>query len=175
MNIDGLAVGGGGVAGLRTGAGVSGVDCHRVALVSGSTAMLRPRGTRLAVRPVKGFSITLPIVDVGRSPESTLVAEASEVAVHRLRDRICAGAMAQRSGLELRRDEDRRRTPERVATGRFPSPGEVKAAQVLDRAEAHDPGWHGLRRPDPAPEPEACHRSRHSRQDHGRRQRTTAG
>jgi glycerol-3-phosphate dehydrogenase len=69
-------------------------DAYVVALGSYSTRMLAPLGLRLPVYPVKGYSITVPIVDAGKAPESTIMDETHKVAVTRLGDRIRVGGTA---------------------------------------------------------------------------------
>lgn len=135
MTIDGFAVEGGVITGVRAGAGVLSADRYLVALASYSTAMLRPLGVRLPVYSVKGFSITVPIVDASKSPESTIMDETHKVAVTRLGDRIRVGGTAQLSGFDLKVDEDRRRTLEFVVTDLFPRAVDVAAAEF----------WTGLR------------------------------
>ena len=56
---------------------------------------------RLPVYPVKGFSITVPITDAAKAPESTIMDETHKVAVTRLGDRIRVGGTAQLSGFDL--------------------------------------------------------------------------
>jgi D-amino-acid dehydrogenase len=47
---------------------------------------------------VKGYSLTVPIVDESRAPVSTLLDESFKVAITRLGDRIRIGGMAEISG-----------------------------------------------------------------------------
>ena len=94
--------------------------------------MLAPLGIRIPVYPVKGFSITVPITDAAKAPESTIMDETHKVAVTRLGDRIRVGGTAQLSGFDLRLDDgpaahagvrrDRPASP-RAATCRGPSSG----------------------------------------------------
>src|SRR5262249_9104873 len=106
-----------------------------LALGSYSTAMLAPLGIRIPVYPVKGFSITVPIDDATRAPESTIMDETHKVAVTRLSDRIRVGGTAQLSGFDLSLEGGRRRTLESVVTDLFPSAGDVSKAEF----------WTGLR------------------------------
>ena len=110
-------------------------DRYLVALGSYSTAMLAPLGLRIPVYPVKGFSITLPITDAAKSPESTIMDETHKVAVTRLGDRIRVGGTAQLSGFDLQLTASRRRTLEFVVTDLFPRGGDVARAEF----------WTGLR------------------------------
>jgi D-amino-acid dehydrogenase len=124
-----------GISAIDTSAGPVLADRFLVALGSYSTAILSPLGLRVPVYPVKGFSITVPITDAGKAPESTIMDETHKVAVTRLGDRIRVGGTAQLSGFDLQLNEDRRRTLEFVATDLFPRGGDVARASF----------WTGLR------------------------------
>jgi len=100
------------------------VDRYLLALGSYSAAMLAPLGLRIRVYPVKGFSITVPITDAGKAPESTIMDDTHKVAVTRLGNRIRVGGTAQLSGFDLQLDERRRRTLEFVVTDLFPRGGD---------------------------------------------------
>ena len=78
---------------------VVGSDHYVVALASEAPMLLRPLGIDIPVYPVKGYSLTVPIVDSARAPESTVMDETYKVAVTRLGDRIRVGTTV----LELRR------------------------------------------------------------------------
>ncbi len=47
---------------------------------------------------MKGYSITVPIIDAGRAPVSTVMDESYKVAITRLGDRIRVGGTAEISG-----------------------------------------------------------------------------
>jgi D-amino-acid dehydrogenase len=135
VDIQGLDRSGQRITGVRTDAGVLTADRYVLALGSYSTQMLAPLGIRIPVYPVKGFSITLPITDASKAPESTIMDETHKVAVTRLGDRIRVGGTAQLSGFDLGLDEERRRTLEFVVTDLFPQGGDVRQAEF----------WTGLR------------------------------
>jgi D-amino-acid dehydrogenase len=135
VNIRGLQRGDGALSGVLTDQGVVRADRYLLALGSYSTAMLAPLGLRIPVYPVKGFSITVPITDAAKSPESTIMDESHKVAVTRLGDRIRVGGTAQLSGFDLQLDAGRRRTLEFVVTDLFPNGGDVSRAEF----------WTGLR------------------------------
>ena len=124
-----------GITGVQTGGGVVRADRYLLALGSYSTAMLQPLGLTLPVYPVKGFSITVPITDPAKAPESTVMDESHKVAVTRLGDRIRVGGTAQLSGFDLTLNPGRRRTLEFVVKDLFPSGGDVARAEF----------WTGLR------------------------------
>ncbi|HTT12932.1 MAG TPA: D-amino acid dehydrogenase [Burkholderiaceae bacterium] len=135
VNIRALAAAGDGVAGVETDAGPVTADRYLVALGSYSTRLLAPRGIRIPVYPVKGFSITVPISNASKSPQSTIMDETHKVAVTRLGDRVRVGGTAQLSGFDLSLNERRRRTLEFVVTDLFPQAGDVGRAEF----------WTGLR------------------------------
>jgi D-amino-acid dehydrogenase len=110
-------------------------DAFVVALGSYSARMIRPLGLRLPVYPVKGYSITLPIVNESRAPESTLMDETYKVAITRLGDRIRVGGMAEISGFNNDLRQRQRRTLEHSVEGLFPGAGDLAAGTF----------WSGLR------------------------------
>jgi D-amino-acid dehydrogenase len=123
------------IVGVNTTAGTFGADTVVLALGSYSPLLLGSLGLRIPVYPVKGYSITLPIVDVSRAPESTIMDETHKVAVTRLGDRIRVGGTAELAGYSLALREPRRATLEHVVTDLFPGGGDVARAEF----------WCGLR------------------------------
>ncbi len=133
-NIKGLDVEGGRVRGIVTeGASVLG-DAVVVALGSYSPLLLKQVGISLPVYPVKGYSLTIPITDASRAPESTVMDETYKIAITRLGDRIRVGGMAEISGYTNDLGLARRRTLEHSVTDLFPG-GDVSQALF----------WSGLR------------------------------
>lgn len=116
------------ITGVKTSTGVIKGDEYIVAMGSYSTALLRPLGIRIPVYPVKGYSITVPISNPQRAPESTIMDETHKVAVTRLGDRIRVGGTAQLSGFDMALVEQRRRTLEFVLNDLFE--GAVNPAQT---------------------------------------------
>jgi len=135
VNIKRLATDTNAVAAVETDAGTITAGRYLVALGSYSARLLAPSGIRIPVYPVKGFSITLPIANASKSPESTIMDETHKVAVTRLGERIRVGGTAQLSGFDLDLTERRRRTLEFVVTDLFPHGGDVRKAEF----------WTGLR------------------------------
>lgn len=91
---------GGRITAVETDEGMIEGDAFVVALGPYAPALLRPLGLRLPVYPVKGYSITLPITDAGRAPQSTVMDETYKIAITRLGDRIRAGGMAELRGFD---------------------------------------------------------------------------
>jgi len=123
------------VAGIETDTGRITADRYLLALGSHSAAMLRPLGLKLPVYPVKGYSITVPIVDAASAPESTLMDESYKIAITRLGGRIRVGGMAEISGYNNALPERRRATLTHSLTDLFAGAGDVGAASY----------WSGLR------------------------------
>ncbi len=133
--IESLAVAGDLVSGIRTDPSVVTADAYVCALGSYSPLLLKKLGIDLPVYPVKGYSITVPIIDERHAPESTIMDETHKVAVTRLGNRIRVGGTAELAGYSLRLREARRATLEHVVTDLFPRGGDVQRAEF----------WCGLR------------------------------
>jgi D-amino-acid dehydrogenase len=132
--IRGLDVEGGRVTCVVTAHGRLQADAVVVALGSFSPLLVRPHGIRLPVYPVKGYSLTIPITDASRAPESTVMDETYKIAITRLGDRIRVGGMAEISGYTNDLGEPRRLTLQHSVTDLFPG-GDVSKASF----------WSGLR------------------------------
>lgn len=102
-------------------------DAVVVALGSYSPLLVRPHGIRLPVYPVKGYSLTIPITDVARAPESTVMDETYKIAITRLGERIRVGGMAEISGYTNDLGMARRRTLEHSVMDLFPGGDAGKA------------------------------------------------
>jgi D-amino-acid dehydrogenase len=124
-----------GIAGVATSAGVLRADAYVVALGSWSPRLLRPSGISIPVYPVKGYSITVPIIDPEAAPVSTVMDESYKVAITRLGDRIRVGGTAEISGYSNRLDSARRATLDHSLTDMFPRGGNLAEATF----------WSGLR------------------------------
>ncbi|MDP4621310.1 MAG: D-amino acid dehydrogenase [Hydrogenophaga sp.] len=152
QNIASLDVQGGRVHGAWVQAGdqpLRHVAADQVVLALGvqSRDLLLPWGMDLPVYPVKGYSLTLPLVDATRAPESTVLDETYKVAITRFDQRIRVGGMAGLVGYDLSLDERRRQTLEMVVQDLFPG-GDLSQTEF----------WTGLRpmTPDSTPVVGAC-------------------
>ncbi|MDK4701421.1 D-amino acid dehydrogenase [Rhizobium sp. CNPSo 4062] len=132
--IKGLDVEGNQVRSVMIDRGRVDADTVVVALGSYSPLLLKPLGISLSVYPVKGYSLTIPITDASRAPESTVMDETYKIAITRLGDRIRVGGMAEISGYTNDLGLARRRTLEHSVTDLFPG-GDVAKASF----------WSGLR------------------------------
>ncbi|MBN8831742.1 MAG: D-amino acid dehydrogenase [Sphingomonadales bacterium] len=88
------------VTGVHTDRGLMQADAYIVATGSYAPALLRPLGIKLPVYPVKGYSITVPIIDESRAPVSTIMDETYKIAITRLGSRIRVGGMAEIAGFD---------------------------------------------------------------------------
>ena len=135
VDIRRILVEGGRIAGVATDQGELRADAYVVALGSYSPLLLKPLRIDIPVYPVKGYSITIPIEDASRAPESTVMDETFKVALTRLDDRIRVGGTAELAGYSRRLRPSRRATLEYVVTDLFPGSGDVAKATF----------WTGLR------------------------------
>ena len=110
-------------------------DRYVLALGSYSRELLQPLGLDLPVYPVKGYSLTVPLIDEARAPRSTVMDETYKVAITRFDQRIRVGGMAELGGFDLRLNPARRATLEMVTRGLFDGGGDLPAAEF----------WTGLR------------------------------
>jgi D-amino-acid dehydrogenase len=133
--IERLIADGSKIAGVVTSAGRLQADAYVVALGSWSPRLLRPLGISLPVYPVKGYSITVPVLDADLAPVSTVMDESYKVAITRLGKRIRVGGTAEISGYSNRLDAARRATLDHSLTDMFPRGGDLAKASF----------WSGLR------------------------------
>jgi D-amino-acid dehydrogenase len=145
-DIGGIVTDGQRVASVRTSRGAIKADAFVVALGSYSPRVLRSLGVRVPVYPVKGYSITAPIIDEKCAPVSTLLDETYKIAITRLGDRIRVGGMAEISGFNNDLPHRRRATLERSIGSLFPGAGDLTNATF----------WSGLRPMTPDGTPLIC-------------------
>ncbi|WP_454806328.1 D-amino acid dehydrogenase [Paraburkholderia fungorum] len=132
--IDALAVAGGRIAGVQCGAELVRADSFVVALGSYSTKFLSGL-VKIPVYPLKGYSITAPIVNEASAPVSTVLDETYKIAITRFDDRIRVGGMAEIVGFDKSLREARRETLELCVNDLFPGGGDTSKATF----------WTGLR------------------------------
>lgn len=118
--IKGLDIEGRKVRGVVTGTGRLNADAVVAAMGSFTPLLLKNYGIKLPVYPVKGYSLTIPITDATRAPESTVMDETYKIAITRLGDRIRVGGMAEISGFTNDLGLRRRRTLEHSVMDLFP-------------------------------------------------------
>jgi D-amino-acid dehydrogenase len=122
------------ITGVQVGNDILKADHYVLAFGSYSRSFIQPLDIDLPVYPVKGYSITLPIIDEALAPQSTVLDETYKVAVTRFDQRIRVGGMAELGGFDLRLKQTRRETLELVVNDLFPG-GDIEHATF----------WTGLR------------------------------
>ncbi|MFK4823669.1 D-amino acid dehydrogenase [Paenochrobactrum sp. BZR 588] len=135
VNIKSFLKSGDRVTAVETDQGNITSDRFVVALGSYTRAMVKSLGLNAPIYPVKGYSLTLPIINEDNAPVSTILDESYKIAITRLGDRIRVGGMAELSGFSKDLPANRRATLELSVTDLFPGGGDVKAATY----------WSGLR------------------------------
>lgn len=135
VSIDDVITDGHRVTGVRIGEETLTADHYVVALGSYTPLLMRKLGMDLPVYPVKGYSLTIPVLDSSKTPVSTILDETYKIALTRFDNRIRVGGMAELAGYDLSLNPQRRATLEMVVTDLFPGGGDVAAASF----------WTGLR------------------------------
>lgn len=123
------------VSGVATSIGSLTADAYVVALGSFSPSLLRPLGVAVPVYPVKGYSLTAPVIDDAAAPVSTIMDETFKVAITRLGDRIRVGGTAELAGFSLLLRDPRKQTLLHSVQSLFPDGGDYARASF----------WTGLR------------------------------
>ncbi len=133
--IDGFDVEAGRISAARVGG--ERLTADRVVLAAGSYSrgLLKSIGVSIPVYPVKGYSLTVPLIDAERAPVSTVLDETYKIAITRFDDRIRVGGMAELAGFDLGLNPKRRATLEMVTHDLFPGGGDLPRAEF----------WTGLR------------------------------
>lgn len=116
-------------------AGVFKADAVVVAAGSYSPGLLKRFGVKLPIYPVKGYSVTVPIIDESLTPRHSLTDESRRIVCSRLGDRLRVAGTAELNGFDL-------------------SPNPARSAAIVRWLENHLPGatdlsraehWCGLR------------------------------
>ncbi|SFB38602.1 D-amino acid dehydrogenase [Azotobacter beijerinckii] len=121
--------------GVRIDGRLERADHYVLALGSYSPQLLAPLGIRAPIYPLKGYSLTIPIVDLALAPTSTILDETYKVAITRFDARIRVGGMAELAGFDLALNPRRRETLELVVGDLYPQGGDLARAEF----------WTGLR------------------------------
>lgn len=110
-------------------------DRYILCLGSYTPQLLEPLGIYAPIYPLKGYSLTIPIINTAMSPTSTILDESYKVAITRFDNRIRVGGMAEISGFDLSLKTKRRETLEMVTRDLYPQGGDISQAEF----------WTGLR------------------------------
>ncbi|PRG59933.1 D-amino acid dehydrogenase [Burkholderia cenocepacia] len=132
--IDALAIAGGKIAGVQCGSETVRADAYVVALGSYSTSFISNL-MKIPVYPLKGYSITAPIVNEAAAPVSTVLDETYKIAITRFDQRIRVDGMAEIVGFDKKLRAARRETLEMCVNDLFPGGGDTSKATF----------WTGLR------------------------------
>jgi D-amino-acid dehydrogenase len=135
VSINRLEAASGRITAVQTSEGRVTADAFVVALGSYSPMLVREFGIKLPVYPVKGYSITVPVVDEGRAPVSTVMDETHKIAITRLGDRIRVGGMAEIAGFDHSLSPKRQATLTHSVEDLFGGAGDQSQAKF----------WSGLR------------------------------
>ncbi|WP_286239439.1 D-amino acid dehydrogenase [Neptuniibacter halophilus] len=123
------------ITSITTSRGEMTADSYVVALGSYSTPVLSKIGLKVPVYPIKGYSLTLPILDESRAPTSTVMDETYKVAVTRFDDRIRVGGTAEIASYNKELEAKRKANVAFVVGDLFPGGGDIEHAEF----------WTGLR------------------------------
>ncbi|MGB8696213.1 D-amino acid dehydrogenase [Acinetobacter sp.] len=134
QSVEKLVIEGDEIKGVVVDGKVLTADRYVLAFGSYSRDFLKPLNLDLPVYPVKGYSLTIPIVDPAFAPQSTVLDETYKIAITRFDERIRVGGMAELSGYNHGLNENRRATLQMVTQDLFPG-GDMQQATF----------WTGLR------------------------------
>lgn len=109
-------------------------DQFVMAFGSYSRGVLQGLGIDIPVYPLKGYSLTIPLINPELAPISTVLDETYKIAITRFDERIRVGGMAELAGFDRSLNPKRRATLEMVVGQLFPG-GDMDRAQF----------WTGLR------------------------------
>ena len=116
------------VTSAATSRGLRIADGYVVALGTRSPVALKELGIRLPVHPVKGYSLSIPIVEETMAPVSTLMDQTYKTAITRLGGRIRAGGTAELAGFDTTLRTLRRAALEHSVGQLFPFGGNMRKA-----------------------------------------------
>lgn len=135
ISVEALLMSNNKISGVKTDQGVLTADQYVMALGSYSSQLLKLVGIDIPVYPVKGYSITVPVVSPEDAPHSTVMDETYKVAITRLGNRVRVAGTAELTGHDLSLHEERRQTVRFVVADLFPKASDMK----------EDHFWTGLR------------------------------
>jgi D-amino-acid dehydrogenase len=133
--IEALLAEGGRIAGMQIGSDVLRADAYLVCLGSYSPLLLRPLGIRLALYPLKGYSLTLPVLDERKAFTVSLTDDEHKLVFSRLGERLRIAGTAELNGYSTELNEARCQAILRRALALFPGAGDAGRARF----------WTGLR------------------------------
>jgi D-amino-acid dehydrogenase len=117
------------ISAVQTSQGRLAADAYVMALGSYSRKMLAPLGIDVPVYPVKGYSLTVPIIDETLAPQSTVMDETYKVALTRFDRRIRVAGTAELAGFDPAIPRARQETIKMVLADLFPYGGDMAQAE----------------------------------------------
>lgn len=134
-SIDKLNMNDGKVISVYTSSGDLITDKYIMALGCYSTKLLKNVGIDSPVYPVKGYSLTIPVINEEAAPISTIMDETYKVAITRLGNRIRIAGVAELTGYDLSIGEKQRNIMHHVISNLFPNGTDLSEDNI----------WCGLR------------------------------
>jgi len=143
--VTGLVREGGVIGGLTLDGDCRELAADHVVLAAGSTVapLLRPLGLALPIEPIKGYSVTLPIVASAAAPRASITDQSRKMVFARLGDRLRVAGFAELVGQDLRIADARIAALCDAANALFPGACDVSQPQP----------WAGLRPATPSGRP----------------------
>ena len=135
VNIQGVAMGNNRIAGIDTSDGRVTGDRYVCSMGPYAPILLKTIGIHIPVYPIKGYSITLPIINPDAAPQSTIMDESYKVAITRLGNRIRVAGQAVIAGYNSKLGRNATNSVRYVVNDLFPHGGDLSKAE----------GWTGLR------------------------------
>lgn len=135
QNIDELQRDGERISGVVINGKLETADHYVLALGSYSPQLLAPLGIKAPIYPLKGYSITVPIINPDMAPVSTMLDETYKVAITRFDDRIRVGGMAEIRGYDLKVNPSKGDTLKMIVQDLFPEAADTSQIDL----------WTGLR------------------------------
>ncbi|MGA0609631.1 D-amino acid dehydrogenase [Caldimonas sp. KR1-144] len=143
--VTGLVREGGRIRGLTLDGACREIAADHVVLAAGSamTALLAPLRLALPIEPIKGYSVTLPIVNASAAPRASITDQSRKMVFARLGEKLRVAGFAELVGQDLRVDGQRIEALCEAARALFP--------EACDTAQPQP--WAGLRPATPSGRP----------------------
>ena len=116
------------ISGVQLGSEVLRADAYLVCLGSYSPLLVRPLGIRLAIYPLKGYSVTLPVADERKAYTVSLTDDEHKLVFSRLGDRLRVAGTAELNGYNTELNEARCQAILRRVLALFPGAGDAGRA-----------------------------------------------
>ena len=135
VSIEGLETAGNEISAVRTSKSLIKADAYVLALGSYSPLLARPLGIELAIYPLKGYSVTMPVKDPAAAWTISLTDDAHKLVFSRLGERLRIAGTAELSGYNTEINRVRCQAIVRRVMELFPDAGDPGKAEF----------WAGLR------------------------------